>query len=368
MDGACLVPEINHRQRWIRYLIFSVFGYLSIFLIASSYSLVLDKATFVYVATYLSFYILDFLGTSKFVFGTKTCKKKFVKYLVSVAVLLYIGSIIFDLIFSAVKSVGVATVLAGITLAPVRYLISTYWIYAESPAIASVIANLLGSIVRVADVFLRKVLKLNFSRSPGESLFKIWVKSLFGFQNIDVLIDLDLPGWPFKVESKVDNFLKETENSRVFEWGSGASSVWLAKRSGSVISIEHDTSWTIKMLGIVNQLGMKNLEIRYVGARSTMTPVVPSNKSGFRNLDFEEYVNTLEVLGKFDLIIIDGRARVDCWNRAVNHLNPNGMILFGNSNRKRYILRFAELSLLNISGLTPASPWPTESMIAQLKS
>jgi len=338
-----------------------------VFIIASAYNSILVEGTLVYLFTYVTFYVLDFIGTSQYVFKSKLSKGKFLRYFVSVVVLLYIGSILFNRIFSTFESVVISTVLAGLSLAPIRYVVSKNWIYAEQTIIVDAITNILGSLVRFVYTILRRTLKLKFKRNENSFQLTTWAKSLLGFQNIEVLMDLDLPWWPFAVESKLASFLKDTKNARVFEWGSGASSFWLAKRSGSVISIEHDLSWTNKILEMIRLNGVRNLEIRHVGATPSVAPIISSDKSGYKNLDFESYVNTIDGLGKFDLIIIDGRARVDCWNRAALHLNPNGIIVLDNSNRKRYKLATSGFNCLRLKGLTPASPWMTESIIAHIK-
>jgi len=60
---------------------------------------------------------------------------------------------------------------------------------------------------------------------------------------IDALIRLDVPWWTYDAIDKVEAFLSDRPGARVFEWGCGASTVWLVKRADSVVSIDHDAPW-----------------------------------------------------------------------------------------------------------------------------
>ena len=71
----------------------------------------------------------------------------------------------------------------------------------------------------------------------------------------------------------------------------------------------------------------------------------------------------------YDLIIIDGRARVACLERAVRFLAEGGLIVFDNSGRKRYqaALRRQELRIERCRGRTPALPYPSETTLIELQ-
>jgi len=95
---------------------------------------------------------------------------------------------------------------------------------------------------------------------------------------------------------------------------------------------------------------------------------VRSQRWGFRSLDFTDYVSAIEeVSGVFDLIVIDGRARQHCLPIAISRLAPGGIILFDNTNRRRYRKAIATYangwSVERSVGLTPILPWPTETSI-----
>lgn len=109
---------------------------------------------------------------------------------------------------------------------------------------------------------------------------------------------------------------------RVFEYGSGNSTLWWASRVVAVTSCEHHEGWFAEM-----------------------SPKVPANVSYMqRNLENGQYANALlEKSDLFDIIVIDGRDRVACASAALQRLTDDGVIVWDNSNRGRYRPAYVEL-------------------------
>lgn len=82
-----------------------------------------------------------------------------------------------------------------------------------------------------------------WDRRARQSRVSCWSRSLLSIHDLPDLVSLDVPWWTFDAADAVEGFLASRPAARVFEWGSGASTVWLAKRSGCVVSIEHDAAW-----------------------------------------------------------------------------------------------------------------------------
>jgi len=194
---------------------------------------------------------------------------------------------------------------------------------------------------------------------------RIWLKSLHGIYDVHALVALDVPWWAFGAADSVDGFLAGRPAPRVFEWGSGASSVWLAKRAASVVSVEHDEAWAAE----IAQHLPGNVTLRHVVAPDSVEPdAVRSHRRGEENRDFREYVGAIDAQdGAFDLIVIDGRAREACLERAVRRLAPGGLIVFDNTDRRRYRRAIAEhagaFTVRTMRGLTPALPYPTRTAL-----
>lgn len=108
----------------------------------------------------------------------------------------------------------------------------------------------------------------------------------------------------------------------VFEYGSGNSSIYWAKKSKRVVSIENDQEWFSK----VNDKKLSNQEIILVEESSL-------------------YENSIEVLNQnFDLIIIDGKRRVKCSEMIYEYLNITSeegcMVILDNSDWYKDIAKY----------------------------
>ena len=198
----------------------------------------------------------------------------------------------------------------------------------------------------------------------------LWLRSLLSIYDLEDLLRFDVPWWTFEASDRVAEFLRTRPDARVFEWGSGASTVWLSRRSGSVTSIEHDADWA----GIVEPVLPDNAVVRVVRpVPATGGPEQQlSEKAGFENLDFAGYVDAMEHLdGDFDLVVVDGRARNACFHRAVTRLAPGGVLVFDNVDRERYRDAIAsspvDVEVEWTRGLTPALPYPTRTALVTVR-
>lgn len=201
-------------------------------------------------------------------------------------------------------------------------------------------------------------------RRAERSRGALWWRSLFAIYDFDDMVALDLPWWTFAAIDEVEAFLRARPGARAFEWGSGASTVWLSRRCADVVSIEHDGDWYARMLPALPD----HVTVRHVAATPSESPVVPSRKPGFDGLDFASYVAAIDAAdGSFDLIVIDGRAREACLPRALDRLAPGGIIVFDNVGRQRYRDAIAavgdRVDVRWTRGRTVALPYPDETAI-----
>jgi hypothetical protein len=200
------------------------------------------------------------------------------------------------------------------------------------------------------------------------SRWGLWFRSLFSVLDFHDFITLETPWWTLASGRKVTDFLLQHPNPRALEWGSGASTVWLANFCHTVVSIESDHHWADMVRSSVGaHVKILSPEV----SRRRGPDAIGSKRWGFRHLDFSDYVHAAdELTGDFDLIVIDGRAREACFEVALERLAPGGLILFDNTNRRRYrriLSRHSGLiSVQRDIGLTPIVPWPTETSIITL--
>lgn len=220
------------------------------------------------------------------------------------------------------------------------------------------------TLVRGVRSFLRTVGLLSLlDRWAARSRAGLWVRSWFSIHDLVDLLALDIPWWTFESTDQVEWFLKGRPDARVFEWGSGASTVWLSKRAGQVHPVEHDIAWASTMHGVLTENVALTVVEPVPGAGG-----VTSTTGGSEGLDFTDYVAATDATtGNFDLVVIDGRAREACLLRVLDRLAPGGLIAFDNADRKRY--RDAILALGNrvntiwTRGRTPSLLYPTRTAL-----
>jgi predicted O-methyltransferase YrrM len=136
------------------------------------------------------------------------------------------------------------------------------------------------------------------------------------------------------------DFIKPRLNNTlsVFEYGSGSSTIFYARRVRKVISVEHDRSWYNK---IVN--------VKPLNAEMIFTELHPNGEYSKKAASLPE---------KFDIIIVDGRDRVNCCKHSVKALSPTGVLVLDDSERSHYLeartyLKHEGFKELSFSGISP---------------
>jgi SAM-dependent methyltransferase len=130
-------------------------------------------------------------------------------------------------------------------------------------------------------------------------------------------VDQDGNPIPWVTYSFID-FIKTRlgKEHTVFEFGSGNSTFFYAKYAGVVVSVEHDKEWFDKISGSKPE----NSEMIF-------TELV-------RGADYCQM--PIKLAEKFDIIIVDGRDRVNCCKQAVDALTENGVVVLDDSEREDY--------------------------------
>jgi len=114
-------------------------------------------------------------------------------------------------------------------------------------------------------------------------------------------------------------FIKKRINKDllVFEYGCGGSTLWWASRVKEVVSVEHDEKWYKKISSsIPDNVFIIHIELEYGGNYSKK---------------IKEFNN------KFDIVVIDGRDRVNCALNCLDALKPDGVVIWDNSDRTEYM-------------------------------
>ena len=206
---------------------------------------------------------------------------------------------------------------------------------------------------------------LRREEAPPSSDWQRWLHSLFAIHDIDALIGLDLPRWTLRAAALTDRFLRQRPGAKVFEYGAGAATVFLAKRAEIVISAEHDPSWH----GVVSRLVAPHPNVLATLVEPGPAETDCSHWSahpGWSGRDFLDYVHAIDRFeGQFDLIVIDGRCRAHCLKAALRRVKPDGLIVFNDAARRRYraALESCAIPKLATGGLTACLPYPNPTAL-----
>lgn len=111
-----------------------------------------------------------------------------------------------------------------------------------------------------------------------------------------------------------------------FEWGSGQSTTWLAKRLAHLTSVEHDPAWHAR---VEAELATRHLtdkvDYRLVAAPGEQL----AEPSG------HDYAAVIEEVpdASLDFVLIDGQMRLRCIERAIEKVKPMGLLVLDGANR-----------------------------------
>ncbi len=125
---------------------------------------------------------------------------------------------------------------------------------------------------------------------------------------------------------------------KIFEYGSGYSTLFFAERAAKVVSVEYDRAWYEQMKpSLPDNVTLLHEELEYDG---------PYCRSILRDEEL------------FDLVVVDGRDRVRCSENATARLSERGVILFDDTDREAYAagldaLRDQGFRSLDLEGLKP---------------
>lgn len=197
------------------------------------------------------------------------------------------------------------------------------------------------------------------------------LRTLAAIHDVTDLVSLDVPWWTYGAIDAVSAHLTALDGTaRVFEYGSGASSVWLGRRAASVHTVEHHEGFAEVMVGVIADAGLGDVvRLHVVPPVASSHPVVPSTRRGEDGRDYAAYVASIDdVEGEFDLVVVDGRARGACLTQAVRRLAPGGMVLFDDSQRPRYraAIEGSGLRVERHRGWVPSLPYPRETAVLRL--
>lgn len=153
-----------------------------------------------------------------------------------------------------------------------------------------------------------------FVQSPGYLKKTGWLRSMEEGQAVDA----DGEAIPWLTYPAID-FLAERirKEMTVFEYGSGNSTFWWSRRVSHLISCEHDKEWYAEFSARVPS-GITYLLRRAKGGDTAYSDEILNYKA------------------TIDILVVDGRDRVNCIRNGVGSLVAEGVVIIDNSDREEY--------------------------------
>lgn len=154
----------------------------------------------------------------------------------------------------------------------------------------------------------------------------------------------ELPWFTYPSIEYINQF--DLKDKSIFEWGSGYSSIFFARRCKNIISIESNQGW-------YDEISHKLLSNQKIFLKSEDVFAKAIN-------DFSE---------GFDIIVIDSLRRYDCAKSAVSYLKKGGIIILDNSdwfpNTCQLLRQYPQFIQVDFHGFGPINPysWTTSFFI-----
>jgi predicted O-methyltransferase YrrM len=200
-------------------------------------------------------------------------------------------------------------------------------------------------------------------RSPKDSIYFRLIKAMYYEYNdfVERTPKLRFKPWmKYNEVAIIRNVLKTLKPKRCLEWGAGFSSLYFPdylENESKWFSIEHDLTWFNKIKAM-----NKNPKCEFFYVKPNHFPWTDEhNDGGFT--DLRDYLSFPSEFGKFDFILIDGRARNYCLIASRKLIENEGIVVLHDANRSyyeysnlfRYTLVFRD-SRKNEGGIMLGSP------------
>jgi precorrin-6B methylase 2 len=153
-------------------------------------------------------------------------------------------------------------------------------------------------------------------------------------------LNYDQPWIVYSAKRFLDAILQK--DMTVWEYGSGSSTLYFARRVKQVYSVENDKSWFYRLKTVMEKENIDNVQYTLVEAEDADETAIDStyiSKSPeYNNKSFKSYVKSIEIVpdNSLDIVLVDGRARSACIAHAMQKIRRGGYLIVDNSERHYY--------------------------------
>ena len=165
----------------------------------------------------------------------------------------------------------------------------------------------------------------------------------------------------------IEGYLNKEQT--MLEWGSGWSTARFSTLVKKYYSIEHDKEWYNKMSEEIKKEKLDNITYRHIEITTPIEDLYEIDPEYVKQYSeeliidglerqYQEYIDEVDNLGvdKFDVVLIDGRARNYCLGKVIPYLHEDSHVFIhdgtGKNTKKMNFLNFLlsqglKLTLLN---------------------
>lgn len=182
---------------------------------------------------------------------------------------------------------------------------------------------------------------LGLLRDPTQRRHALrWLRS----RRPDYLLKQRVPWLVFQAIDHLAAF--ELKGRRVFEYGSGGSTLFWQTRGASVVSVEHDPTWFAAVRSRLAAAPAVDYRLIEPQPGSSLQASDPSDPNAYlttderwRDASFRRYVTAIEEFadGSFDIVLVDGRARPSCIKHGAPKVALGGVLILDDSQRPYYL-------------------------------
>src|SRR6185437_13464320 len=180
-------------------------------------------------------------------------------------------------------------------------------------------------------------------------IYKEWQRQL---KSGKFPLDLELPWITIVAKNYIQNYLKKKNKTdvKIFEFGSGGSSLFFLKYADEVISAEHDPEWyglvkdTICKKNIKGWKGFlqkpEKIEVGLEYIPDAANPLhYSTNSESYNEYLFRNYATCIDQFADnyFDIVLVDGRSRPSCLYHSINKVKKGGLLVLDNAERSYYL-------------------------------
>jgi len=159
-------------------------------------------------------------------------------------------------------------------------------------------------------------------------------------------------------------------NLKVFEFGSGGSTLFWAERATMCVSVEHDPGWVTRLRPLLSRIPQVDLRLvppeplrDGARARDEANFADPtqylSSDPAYGGMSFRAYASQIDTFpdGFFDVVLVDGRARPSCVAHSAAKVREGGMFILDNADIPHYLAQtrqyLRDFDVIEFSGVAP---------------